>query len=203
LSAEVGQGLVVFGEGDGRGSPVTVGGVTKGWMWGSGAGAIRWGQNTVYSIVTVNGWGALLYALFQAGQGANEADLANGDSSSPVFINDGTSWKLAGIAAGVDGPFNTTNSGSGFDAAIFDANSLYALDSGGNWQLISEPGPVPTGFYSTRVSARAAWIDSIVPAQGDSGDAPLFSGPEMAFLAVMVAAIGAYRATRQATSGGA
>ncbi len=190
-SGEVGQGLVVIGVGVGRGDPVVLDGVTKGWMWGSVAGPMRWGQNTINSVVDGGAyWGPLLYALFQADAGPNEADLAVGDSSSPVFINDGSGWKLAGIAGAVDGPFNTTDSGTGFYAAMFDANGLYTQDNGGPWYLISGDGPVPTGFYSTRVSARAAWIDSIVPPE-ESGDSPLFSGSEAVILVAGVAAIGA------------
>jgi hypothetical protein len=175
----------------------------KGWMWGSGAGTMRWGQNTFDSVVDGGSyWGSLLYALFQAGQGPSEADLANGDSSSPVFINDGSGWELAGIGAAVDGPFNTTDTGEGFDAAIFDASDLYYQDNG-SWVLIPGPGPVPTGFYATRVSVRAAWIDSIVPSGANCSDTPLFSGPEAAILAAVVAGIGAWRARRVAPAGGA
>jgi|SRR5580658_2754338 hypothetical protein len=202
-SGEVGQGLVVIGEGDGQGNPVEVDGMLKGWMWGSGAGTMRWGQNTFDSVVDGGSyWGSLLYALFQAGQGPSEADLANGDSSSPVFINDGSGWELAGIGAAVDGPFNTTDTGEGFDAAIFDASDLYYQDNG-SWVLIPGPGPVPTGFYATRVSVRAAWIDSIVPSGANCSDTPLFSGPEAAILAAVVAGIGAWRARRVAPAGGA
>lgn len=203
LGGEVGQGLVVIGSGDGRGGPVEVEGVTKGWLWGSGSGTKRWGQNTFYSVIDGGSyWGSLLYALFQGGQGPNEADLANGDSSSPVFINDGTGWKLAGIAAAVDGPFNTTNTGSGFNAAIFDASNLYVLNNG-SWVYVPDMGPIPTGFYSTRVSSRSAWIDSIVPPGANCDDSPLFSGPETAILLVAVGAFGAYRAWRGAHVGAA
>lgn len=201
LSGEVGQGLVVIGEGVGRGSPVSLGDVAKGWMWGAVAGTMRWGQNSFNSVVDGGtDWGSLLYALFQVGAGPNEADLANGDSSSPVFINDGSGWKLAGIAAAVVGPFNTTDTGTGFNAAIFDASGLYVFNNG-KWALIPDIGTAPTGFFATRVSARAAWIDSIVPAGGNCGDTPLFSGPESTILAVAVAAIGACGSWRPVSAG--
>ncbi len=191
---EIGQSLIVVGEGVGRGDPVQVNGVTKGWIWGSGGGAMHWGQGSFNSIVNGGAyWGSLLYSLFQEGMGPNEVDLANGDSSSPVFMNDGSGWALAGIAAAVDGPFNTTDTGSGFNAAIFDASGLYAFDSGtGQWVLIPNIGPVATGFYSTRVSARAAWIDSIVPAGAGRDDLPLLSGVEAMILATAVAAVGVH-----------
>jgi hypothetical protein len=203
FEGEVGQGLVVIGEGDGWGGPVYNDGILKGWMWGSGAGTMRWGQDTFYSVVDGGSyWGSLLYALFQAGEGPNEADLANGDSTSPVFINDGSGWKLAGIAAAVDGPFNTTDTGTGVFAALFDASGLYCQENG-SWVLAPGPGPVPTGFYATRVSVRAAWIDSIVPPGGNCSDSPLFSGPEAAGLAAVVAAAGAYGAWRASPAKGA
>lgn len=196
-SGEVGQGLVVIGSGDSRGAAVQVDGETKGWLWGSGSGTMRWGQNSVYSVVDGGSWGSLLYSLFEAGLGPNEADLAYGDSSSPVFINDGSGWMLAGIAAAVDGPFNTTKTGGGFNAAIFDASGLYASDNG-VWVLIPDMGDVPTGFYATRVSVRAAWIDSIVPSGESSDDSPLFSDPEMAILLAVIAAVGTHGAWRVA-----
>jgi hypothetical protein len=172
-------------------------------MWGSVAGTMRWGQNSISSVVDGGAsWGSLLYSLFQAGAGPNEADLAVGDSSSPVFINDGSGWTLAGIAAAVDGPFNTTDSGSGFDAAIFDASGLYEKDDNGDWVPIPGSGPIPTGFYATRVSVHTAWIDSIVPSGGSGGDSPLLSGTEAAILAAAVAAIGAVFARRAAAAKG-
>jgi hypothetical protein len=196
--AEVGQGLVVIGEGVGRGDPVVVGGVTKGWMWGSNAGSMRWGQNTIEATFSgVPTYGFLLYAPFQAGAGPNEADLAIGDSSSPVFINDGSGWKLAGVAAVVDGPFNTTDTGAGFNAAIFDESGLYVQDNG-SWTLVSGPGPVPSGFYASRISQRLAWIDSIVPPEGACSDSPIFSGTESAILMAAVALAGANLACRAA-----
>jgi hypothetical protein len=195
-SSEVGQSLIVFGRGLSRGSAVTVDGVLKGWQWGSGGGTLRWGQNSVYSVVDGGSyWGSLLYALFQAQDpitgNPNEAHLAVGDSSGPVFINDGSGWKLAGVAAAVDGPFNTTNSGSGFDAALFDASGLY-FDDDGTWVLVPGPGPVPSGFYATRVSVRASWIDSIAPQPPTDTDTPVLSGPQTMALALGLLGIGAY-----------
>lgn len=164
-SNETGQPLVVFGRGLTRGAEVrdVSTNTLRGWHWGAGDGNLRWGQNSVASVVAGGSyWGSLLYAKFDATGGSNEAHLATGDSSGPVFINDGTGWKLAGIAAAVDAYFNTTNSGSGFNAAIFDQRGLY-FGSTGNWTLVSGAKPVPSGFYSSRVSARTAWIDAIVP----------------------------------------
>lgn len=202
-SNEVGRTLVVIGVGLGRGSLVTVGGLPKGWEWGADGGTMRWGENTVFEVQTgMPYWGTLLYALFQSGQGANECDLAEGDSSSPVFINDGLGWKLAGVAAAVDGPFSYSSSGPGFDAAIYDGSGLYIWNSANStWVPIPETGtPIPTGFYATRVSTRLSWINSIVPPGGATSDAPLLSGPMTMFLAVTLGGIGVWNLSRRRCS---
>ena len=163
-SSEVGQSLVVFGRGLPRGEEVRNGAnELRGWKWGASDGRLRWGTNAIHAVVNGGAtWGPLLYALFNATAGPNEAHLAQDDSSGPVFIQDGAAWKLAGVAAVVDAYFNTTNTGDGFNAAIFDRRGLY-YGSAGNWNLISGGSPVASGFYATRVSVRSAWIDSIVP----------------------------------------
>ncbi len=197
-SDEAGRALVVFGQGRGRGFEVDVNGVAAGWQWGSGGGTLRWGQNTVNSVVDAGApWGLQLYALFEGNTGnPNEAHLASGDSSGPVFINDGTGWKLAGVAALVDGPFYTSPTSASFEAALFDARGLY-FDNNGTVELISGPSPIPSGFYATRVSVRAAWIDSIAPQPAGSTDTPLLSGPQMLVLVLGLFGIGAYGLNRR------
>ena len=193
-SDEVGRRLVVFGRGLGRGAEVRVNNVLRGWQWGGGDGRLRWGENVVTAVIDGGSyWGTFLYAMFDQNGLPEEAHLARGDSSGPVFINDGTGWKLAGVAAAVDGPFNTTSSGNGFDAALFDARDLY-VDNNGTWQLISDSSPVPSGFYATRVSARATWIDSIVPPEmvPDSTDAPLLPPGGLMVLALSFLGAGAW-----------
>lgn len=176
-SSEVGRTVVVFGRGAGRGGEVRNSlGELRGWLWGGGAGALRWGQNTLAAVV--NGgtyWGPLLYATFDQGGGANEVHLAGGDSSAPAFVQDGGAWRLAGVAASVDAYFNTTNSGQGFAAALFDTRGLHTGPTAeGPWSAnpVSGPTPKPTGFYLTRVSARAGWIDSILARRPQSIDFP-------------------------------
>jgi hypothetical protein len=198
-SGEVGQSLVVFGMGLSRGSSVVVGKNPAGWLWGGNGGTLRWGQNTINSVVDGGSyWGQLLYALFNSSGNPDQCQLAVGDSSGPVFINDGSGWQLAGIAAAVDGPFYTTIGGSGFDAALFDARGLYYIDGNGDWDLISGRSPVPSGFYATQVSVRAAWIDSIVQAQDNSTSEPLFSGAQTALFAVGLLGVGAVALRRRA-----
>jgi hypothetical protein len=208
-SDEVSRSLIVFGRGLTRGAEVREVTDAKntlcGWQWGTGDGRLRWGQNTVNSVVNGGSyWGALLYALFDASGGPNEAHLAVGDSSGPVFIDDGTGWKLAGIAAAVDAAFNTTNTGSGFNAAIFDARGLYYGNSG-NWTLepLADPSPLPSGFYATRVSIRTAWIDGVVPPVVDSSDTPLLTPVGSLVFAVLLFWAGTFflqrRGDRQAS----
>jgi hypothetical protein len=198
---EVGRGLVVFGRGLTRGAEVrdVASNTLRGWQWGPGDGRLRWGENVIKS--TVNGgayWGELLYAAFDAAGGTNEAHLAEGDSSGPVFINEGTGWKLAGIAAAVDGSFNTTNAGPGFSAAIFDARGLY-YGSNGNWTLVGGTVPSPSGFYASRISVRTAWIDGIVsaPSAADSGDVPLLNSTGSLTFAVVLLGTGTFFLRRQ------
>jgi hypothetical protein len=107
-----------------------------------------------------NGNGDLLQATFNA-RVPGESHLSVGDSGGPVFIKDGRVWKLAGINFGVDGPFNTTNSGTGFNAAIFDARGLYVETTTG-WELVQWPRAYPSAFYATRISSRTNWISGIL-----------------------------------------
>ncbi|MBU6401997.1 MAG: hypothetical protein KGS61_16900 [Verrucomicrobia bacterium] len=188
---EVGMGLVVFGRGTQRGDPVSVAaGVTNGWFWGPPDGVQRWGTNVVADAVDgdqlfpVPGsrLGSLLEASFSAG-GADQATLSTGDSAGGVFIRDAGVWKLAGINYGVDGLFNTTTNGAGFDAAIFDERGLY-LGMAGDWTLVPASGPdaVPSAFYATRISSNLSWILSVisttVPADAPAlQSASTFAGP--------------------------
>ncbi|MBI5396346.1 MAG: trypsin-like peptidase domain-containing protein [Verrucomicrobia bacterium] len=159
---EVGRPLVVFGRGGGRGAEVNMEGQLKGWQW-TGDTRKRWGENVVSGTNYIfNQYGPLLYADFDATGGVNEAHLANGDSGGGVFIQQGSTWGLAGINYAVDGYFNTTNTGSGFNAAIFDAGGLY-VGSSGNWTYIpDQANDIPSSFYASRISKRTDWIYSII-----------------------------------------
>ncbi len=160
---EVGQNLVVIGRGTQRGADVRVRRVLKGWQWGTWDSVQRWGQNQVAAVVNAGaGAGELLQAKFDSTGGANEADLSGGDSGGGVFILDGV-WKLAGVNYTVSGPYNTSNSGSGFEAALFDEGGLYQQDSNGNWVYVPDRRTdIPGSFFATRVSSRLSWIASII-----------------------------------------
>jgi hypothetical protein len=173
---EVGQSCVVIGRGTQRGAAVTtsnlLGTKTNGWKWGDYDGVQRWGTNVVADFVNGDGIlgsgtiGMVLKATFEDNGGANECHLSSGDSGGAMFIREGSIWKLAGINYGVDGPYNTANSGPGFDAAIFNERGLYTTNSiVGGWEPVPDIGPAqPGAFYSTRVSAHVSWISSVINA---------------------------------------
>ena len=164
---EVAQALVVFGRGTQRGTPVTTSGIsgtkTNGWLWGATNYITRWGQNTVAAIVEDPNLGDLIQAEFNADGGPDECHLSTGDSGGAVFLQDGGTWKLAGINYSVDGPYSTNASGVGFfNAALFDQGGLYYQD-GTNWVWMRDhPQDQPGTFYATRVSSHLVWIDSIL-----------------------------------------
>lgn len=179
-SDELGKQMVVFGRGTQRGAEVqgaTTGGTElKGWKWGPGDGVMRWGLNTVATTTgTIQGFGELLTANFDANAGVDECHLSSGDSGGAIFIKDGSTWKLAGINYAVDGPFNTTNSGPGFFAALFDVGGLYETNSvTGTWDY-SIPNPIvdkPSTFYATRISSNLDWINTIVNQESQSSYVP-------------------------------
>ena len=188
-SDEVGKNFVVFGRGTKRGAAVQVGtgltAVTKGWSWGDYDGVTRWGENQVEDIVDADGnpqsviisgqvaLGPLLRATFDANGGPNEAMLSNGDSSGGIFMNDAGTWKLAGINYAVDGPYNTSPTGTGFLACIFDEGGLYKGGEG-SWILTPDlPTKQAGAFYMTRISARLDWIRSVIGDPGVPESAPV------------------------------
>ncbi len=169
-ATEVGRPMVVFGRGTRRGAEVwgdTMPGTElKGWQWGTSDGVLRWGTNRVATVSgVIEGLGQLLAADFNAGGGGSECHLSSGDSGGAIFIEDGGTWKLAGLNYAVDGPFNTTNAGPGFNAAIFDTGGLFQFNAGsGTWDY-TPPNPAvdtPSAFYATRISANLAWINSMI-----------------------------------------
>ncbi|HRY48441.1 MAG TPA: hypothetical protein P5186_10375 [Candidatus Paceibacterota bacterium] len=161
---EWGKDLIVFGRGTQRGAAITVGSEEKGWRWGQSDGVQRWGQNTVSGIASGGATlGQFLVADFDRDAGKNEAHLSRGDSGGGVFIQDEGIWKLAGINYAVDGPFSLNGTtGSGFDAALYDAGGLYYY-ANGTWHLREDQSQdIATSFYATRISSNQTWIQSIV-----------------------------------------
>lgn len=168
---ETGQRLVVFGRGTQRGARVIKNATLRGWTWGPGDGVQRWGENFVTSIVRGGPVNQYIYATFDASGSANEAHLSVGDSGGALFIKDGAIWKLAGINYAVDGPIYTTDMGGGaFQGALFDARDFYYQNetNPSQYDLITGPTAVPTGFYCSRISSRSARIYSVIDPNGDA-----------------------------------
>ena len=160
--SEVNLSLVVFGNGNQRGSAYTLpNSQVGGWLWGTSGGTQRWGTSAVGAVVTAPGLGSLLQAPFLASGGFNEAQLSAGDSGGGVFIYNpnASQWQLAGINYGVDGYFSTSPTGSNpFIAALFDTTGLYEQDNNGNWVAAANP----SAFYATEIAANTAFIDSVI-----------------------------------------
>lgn len=162
---EIGKDLVVMGRGTQRGTEVLLEDEPIGWRWGTADKAARWGTNEVGATVSFSG-ADYLYATFDSGVGGDEAHLSSGDSGGALFIQDGGVWKLAGINYSVDGlwDYNAVTDASEFNAALFDAGGMYVGSDPGNWTLVEdEESPVPSGFYSTRISS---YYDEIVDITG-------------------------------------
>jgi hypothetical protein len=161
---EVGKHCVVFGRGTQRGDAVVVEPRTNGWKWGAVDSVERWGENDVSSIANGGaGLGQFLRCKFDRNGGSNECHLSRFDSSGALFIQSGSTWKLAGIHYAVDEQLfsldGTTN--TQFEAALLDQNGLYQWNGSG-WN----PPPSVTStdnasaFYSTRISTNLSWINS-------------------------------------------
>lgn len=163
-SDEAGNSLVVIGRGTQRGADVNNPSL-QGWLWGTNDHVQRWGTNDVEGIANGGaGVGQLLFSDFDH-SGGNEAMLSVGDSGGAVYINDGGTWKLAGINYAVTGPYYTDSSGSGqFNAALFNEDG-YFVQSGTNYIPATGPG----GFYATRISSNMAFINSVIPEPGTVG----------------------------------
>jgi hypothetical protein len=168
-SGEVGESLVVMGRGTQRGAEVLLGGDLIGWRWGTADNDARWGTNEVAATVSLSG-AQYLYATFDAGAGGDEAHLSVGDSGGAVFIQQGGVWKLAGINYSVDGLWDYNNAEDKFEfsAALFDAEGMYVGRDPASWTLVTGPGPVPSGFYATRISSYVSQIRAVtgVPEPG-------------------------------------
>ncbi len=169
---EVGQGTVDIGRGTQRGASYSLNSVMRGWLWGPQDGVKRWGENTFSDAFQYQTNWDLLYATFDPDQLIEECTLSSGDSGGAAFINDGGTWKLAGINYAVDGDYSESLDGSNpFTGALFDTRGLYA-QQGSQWVQVTGTTAVPTGFYPTRISTKLAWIASVVasPVGGHEGN---------------------------------
>ncbi len=110
---ETGKQMVALGRGTRRGSLLEIDGLPKGWNWGTGDGAMRWGENIIAGTFQYGAGNDLLIIDFNQDGLPEECHLSSGDSGGAAFIEDlGGVPKLAGINFGVDGPFYTAPDGN-------------------------------------------------------------------------------------------
>ncbi len=152
-SDEVGQHLIVIGRGTQRGAERVVNGQLRGWEYGPADTVQRWGENEVARIIK-----GALYVLFDQTGLPQEGHLSAGDSGGAVFLNDGGTWKLAGINSDVDTFTSGADRGGSYSAVMFDVRGSYRSDG----TLVTGPAPVPSGFYAARISSRLHWIFSVI-----------------------------------------
>ncbi len=173
-SNEVSKESVVIGRGRPAGGAVYEGGELKGWEWAATDGIKRWGTNIVDG--TWNS-GGLLGMDFDENGTAHEATFSQWDSGGGQFIKDTDGeWKLAGVVFAVNGPYDVDSdheNGNEFSAALFDEGGFYEKTSLTSWSYRVDKGfNQPQEMYSTRVSSRISWINSIIsgaePLAGDT-----------------------------------
>ncbi len=176
LTNELNDTLVSNGMGGPRGADITIGADIHGWITGGSDGVARWGANEVSALITV-GSADLLVARFNALTGVEEAFLSSGDSGGGVFIQDGATWKLAGVNYAIDAFYdtnNTTGDNSHFTGAIFDKGGLYEGSDGGGWAFIDDDGTDQSiAFYASRISSSASEINAIIQAVPEPGGVTL------------------------------
>lgn len=165
-ASEVGRTVVVYGHGTQRGAAYTNGQAT-GWVWGPGDFVERWGLNRVRE--TVAQVGDLLHCTFDGTGdvfGLYEGQLSVGDSSGGLFVQEAGVWKLAGIHYAVDEYYETATSSTSY-SALTDARGMWRGNVGTR-TLVSGLSPVPSGFYSSRLST---FLPQILAAIGQSSAA--------------------------------
>ncbi len=168
-SSEVGKEALVVGRGMNVGAQLNVGPDRAGWLWPSITyGHPRtWGTNIIDGIETFDApYGETLAFDFHPSGGATEATLTAGDSGGGLFINDGGTWKLAGVHLSNDFVWSLTDGGTRFNASVFDGRGLYRYDSSPPTYTYIDPSlPDALGgsSYSTRISARMSWINTVIP----------------------------------------
>lgn len=186
------RGTAVSISSDPKGWLVGTTNVNSNVTWGKNvvSGFAGYQSASIKSTVTA-GNANLLYFNFDEAGITNEAATTAGDSGGGIFIQDDGVWKLAGInfasftsQAFIDdyggmpalytGPSNAQVLAGGVPGAgnLFDIKDLYvkiaAPDVPSSFALTQDffapsAGNLVTAGYASRISARASWIDSIVP----------------------------------------
>lgn len=147
--------------------------ITNGWMVSGvysngnvfsaeGTGIIRWGVNNVEDMYSYYSPNDHLVSMFDASGTENESALYSYDSGGGLFINDGGTWKLAGITTGgTIGPY-ADQQGDRFWGAMMDFRGLTALDGNLNpvyyYPMVNFP--LQAVAIYVRISSVAGWLQS-------------------------------------------
>ncbi|MBI1338154.1 MAG: hypothetical protein GC164_14515 [Phycisphaera sp.] len=182
---EAGKDFVVFGYGVTRGAaannPMNPA-QQDGWLWNDTptAGNKTWGTGSIDQATTLtigsNNNAPVLKINFTAptanGPNATPAEgdssaLADRDSGGGLFINDGGTWKLAGVIWATSGPFyasasDAINNVNPIDAALYDGSGYYERGFDTNTNTYVALPADPTAGYVSRISSNRAWIDGIL-----------------------------------------
>jgi hypothetical protein len=159
------QQTTLFGRGGLPNGAVSIDPELKGWRSGPADGQISWGRNLITGTYGAN----LIYANFDKVGLPTEAGLSVGDSGGGWFITDpmGT-VRLAGVSFATTGPFQFdvggAPDGSPFEAVLFDLGGLWVGRPGSETFIAENPINTPGLAIGTRISARIAWINTIISA---------------------------------------
>ena len=170
-TSESGKESVVVGRGVVAADEVTMDDEVRGWEWAdlSTRGTLRWGTNRIDSAQPTSKYGRMLGMDFDENGTTHEAAFTDRDSGGGQFIQDTDGqWKLAGIIFGVSAHYDVDSdhdNGNEFYAALFDETGFWK--NNGDWSLVTGTDQ-PQTMWSTSVSHRASWINSII-----SGSEPL------------------------------
>ena len=162
--------VVLQGCGSERGTMVTSGSLTNGWMW-SGTnvnattwGTRRWGINHFFDATPE---GLYSIAEFDNNNDPDECMLTIGDSGGPGFIKTGSGWKVAMVNYAVHPATFTyaTNPATPFNASLYDCAGLYYTNSEtATWTWVStNESPAPCFLICSRVSQRLDWLTNTIP----------------------------------------
>lgn len=168
-SDETGRELVVFGRGFGRGAELD----NRGWRWGGAATRrSRWGRNTVGGVVN-SGGNDLLHFDFSDVLGQDEVAGSGGDSGGGVFIQDGATWKLAGVNFSVDSLYSEAAvpaNSNGFRASLYEVGGLFLGNDANGWNRIppfgdsTSPNSIfffrQSNTYVSRISSNVTAIEA-------------------------------------------
>jgi hypothetical protein len=171
---ETGSTATVYGRGTLRSASIwTVGGESKGYIWGGSSSVQRWGRNVIEGTVSGGAfYGTLLYGDFNNPGIQDECHLSTGDSGGGVFLMQDGLWRLAGVNFSVDGAFRLpadgpTPAGPKVYAALFDRGGLEIEGPQDVWTSVPNgDDDITSSFYSTPIALHTAAILSVTGGDG-------------------------------------